>query len=90
MTWNGWRVLVACLLAALGSSTVSILYSNESARQSEQRVSEQQRLSEQRWCGIVSTLDDAYRQTPPQTPAGQKIARDIRQLRAQFGCPEGR
>lgn len=87
MTSNGWRVLIACLLAALGSSTVSIIYSNDAARQSEQRVSEQQRLSEQRWCGIVATLDDAYRDTPPQTPAGRKIADDIRQLRVAFGCP---
>jgi len=76
VTFNGWRVLVAVLLAAVASSAVSIIYSNEAARQSEQR-----------WCGVVSTLDDAYRQTPPQTPAGQKIARDIRQLRADFGCP---
>ncbi|MDG4809948.1 hypothetical protein O7634_24620 [Micromonospora sp. WMMD1120] len=76
MTFNGWRVLVAVLLAALGSSTVSIIYSNEAARQSERKL-----------CGVVSTLDDAYRQTPPQTPAGQKIARDVRQLRAEFGCP---
>ncbi|MEV4212911.1 hypothetical protein [Micromonospora sp. NPDC049662] len=76
MTFNGWRVLVAVLLAAFASSAVSIIYSNEAARQSERR-----------WCGVVSTLDDAYRQTPPQTPAGLKIARDIRQLRADFGCP---
>ena len=76
MSWNGWRVLVACLVAAIGASAVSIIYSNEAARQSEQR-----------WCGVVTTLDDAYRQSPPQTPAGQKIARDIRQLRADFGCP---
>ncbi|MGJ3230073.1 hypothetical protein [Micromonospora sp. RV43] len=75
MTFQGWRVMVACLLAALGSSAVSILYTNASAHQSERQ-----------WCGVVTTMDDAYRQTPPQTPAGRKIAKDIAQLRIDFGC----
>ncbi|MFE7869774.1 hypothetical protein ACFUYE_05415 [Micromonospora humida] len=75
MTWTGWRVLVACLLAALGSSATSILYTNAAAHQAEQR-----------WCGIVATLDDAYQQTPPQTPAGKRIADSIAELRGEFGC----
>ncbi|MEU6387665.1 hypothetical protein ABZ847_29375 [Streptomyces bauhiniae] len=79
MSWTGYRVLVACLLAALGSSGLSILYTNAAAAQSVQR-----------WCGVVSTLDDAYRQAPPQTPTGRQIADDIRRLRADFNCPATR
>lgn len=79
MTYQGWRALVACLLVAAGSSAISIIYANAAARQSEQR-----------WCGIVTTLDDAYRATPPQTPAGQKIAAEFAQLRHDFRCSSGR
>ncbi|MFG3709474.1 hypothetical protein [Micromonospora sp. NPDC047730] len=75
MTYQGWRALVACLLVAAASSLVSIVYANAAARQSEQR-----------WCGIVTTLDDAYRATPPQSEAGRKIAADIARLRGEFRC----
>lgn len=76
MTFRAWQTLVVVLVAAIVSSVASMAYANAAARQSEQR-----------WCGVVSTLDDAYRETPPQTPAGQKIATNIRRLRADFGCP---
>lgn len=90
MTWNGWRVLVACLLAALGSSTVSIIYSNDAARQSERRVSEQQRVSEQKWCDLVTAWDDTYKARPPSTPTGQDLAAKLSRLRDSFHCPGDR
>ena len=46
--------------------------------------------TEQRWCGLVSTLDDTYRTTPPQTEAGRRVAEQIARLRAEFGCPPRR
>jgi hypothetical protein len=39
--------------------------------------------SEARFCELVSTLDDAYSETPPQTPAGKNLAAGIASLR----CP---
>ena len=62
-----------CAFLAAGASMV---YANKVARDSQRQ-----------WCGVVTTLDDAYRQTPPQTPAGKKIATDVAELRARFGCP---
>ena len=76
MTFRGWQVLVACLLAAVVSAGTAMAYANRVARQSERQ-----------WCGLVVTLDDAYTESPPQTPAGIKIARDVALLRARFGCP---
>ncbi len=43
--------------------------------------------SNQQWCSLVSTLDDAYKQNPPQTATGQKVALEIYNLRVNFGCP---
>ncbi|MFY1658584.1 hypothetical protein [Micromonospora sp. WMMD1274] len=79
MTWNGWRVLVLCLVASMASGGAAILYTNASARQSEQQ-----------WCEVLTTLDDIYREIPPRTPQERKLAAAIHQQRAGFGCPPGR
>jgi len=65
-----------CLLFAILAAAGSILYTNRAARESEQK-----------WCGIVSTLDDVYSSTPPQTPVGKDMAEQLRKLRDDFGCP---
>lgn len=69
-----WPVLIAYVLA-FGASGLAMAYANRVARDSEQR-----------WCGIVTTLDDAYRATPPATPTGQQLAANISRLRADIGC----
>jgi hypothetical protein len=46
-----------------------------------------QRDAERKWCGIVATLDDAYRASPPQTTAGRRLAEEMAELRRQFHCP---
>ncbi|MDG4799062.1 hypothetical protein [Micromonospora sp. WMMD980] len=79
MTFRAWQTLVVALLFALVAAVGSMTYTNAAARESERKC-----------CGIVSTLDDAYAETPPQTPAGQKIATDIARLRSDFTCPPTR
>jgi hypothetical protein len=76
MLRHGWRFLAVSLVSTFVAAAASMLYANHTARESERK-----------WCGIVSTMDDAYRATPPQTPAGRKLAADIRHLRVDFGCP---
>lgn len=44
------------------------------------------RKSNERWCGVVVTLDNSYQKTPPQTAAGQDIAREMKKLRREFRC----
>ncbi|MCG5460859.1 hypothetical protein MED01_004285 [Micromonospora sp. MED01] len=75
MTFRAWQTLVVALVFASLIGAASILYTNRSARESEQK-----------WCGIVSTLDDVYSNSPPQTPVGQDMAEQLRQLRTDFGC----
>jgi hypothetical protein len=46
-----------------------------------------QHRSEQAWCGIISTLDDAYRATPPTSPVGIRVAAAMARLRKDYHCP---
>ncbi|MFI6332906.1 hypothetical protein ACIBBG_31945 [Micromonospora chersina] len=73
---RSWELLAVSFLCAFLAAASAMIYTNRVARESERK-----------WCGIVSTMDDAYADTPPQTPAGRKIAVDIARLRADFGCP---
>ena len=72
---TGWALAMMFVFAAL-VGVGSIVYSNRTAAESERK-----------WCGLVTSLDDAYRSAPPQSPLGQKLARDIYQLRLDFHCP---
>ncbi|MEU7771216.1 hypothetical protein AB0C44_07810 [Micromonospora taraxaci] len=83
MTWRGWHVLLVVLLTAVVTFTLALVSASRSAALSERARDE----SERRWCGVVVALDDAYRESQPQTPAGRRIADSIAQLRTEFGCP---
>lgn len=72
---RSWELLAVSFVCAFLAAGASMVYANKVARDSERK-----------WCGIVSTMDDAYRATPPRSPAGRKVAADIAQLRSQFGC----
>lgn len=65
-------MLVAAMLA-VGSAAV--WYADRAARESEQR-----------WCGLIVTMDRAYREQPPTTPTGREMAARVGGLRESFGC----
>lgn len=67
--------LVAVVVSIIGVGFGVILYAKHVDSESNQR-----------WCGVVSTLDDAYSQTKPTTLLGQNLARELRELRTDFGC----
>lgn len=46
------------------------------------------RESEQKWCAMVVTLDNAYQESPPQNPTGKKVAAEIARLRHDFRCKD--
>lgn len=81
-----WYAMTVTCLVMIAFAASSVLYANVRAERAERRAEQIDRESNRRWCGVVVTLDDAYRQTPPQTPAGRKIAVDIAELRIEFGC----
>jgi hypothetical protein len=74
-------------LAAIGLSLIMLggggyAYTNWSISQQDKA----ERANDQRWCKLLTTLDEAYRATPPQSPTGQRLAADIHNLRAELGC----
>lgn len=70
-----WYAMTVTFLVTIVFAAASVLYSNQIARDSQRK-----------WCGIIVTMDESYRRTPPQTPAGREIAADVRQLRKDFDC----
>lgn len=40
----------------------------------------------QKFCKIVGTLNVTYRRTPPSTPSGQEVAKEMNQLERDLGC----
>jgi hypothetical protein len=62
---------IACMLMTI----VSITYADHIDSQSNRR-----------WCGVMTTLDDAYTEVPPQQPAGIHLAQEIKTLRHEFDC----
>jgi hypothetical protein len=67
--------LCAVVVSIIGVGLGVILYANYIDSESNRR-----------WCGVVTTLDDAYSQNRPTTPIGQELARELRNLRVDFGC----
>lgn len=72
---NALYALIVAYVATLAVGLLSILYANYVDSQSNQR-----------WCGLVTTLDDTYSSQKPATPLGQSIAREINELRTEFRC----
>jgi hypothetical protein len=66
-------MMVVLVAAAAGSS---MLYANRVAAESEQK-----------WCSVVTTLDDTYRLSAPSTPTGKQMASAIAALRSDLRCP---
>jgi hypothetical protein len=76
-TWYAYAAIFAsCLMLSISSLLISKKYADDSAR---------------KWCDIIVTMDDAYKQprppgTPPLTVTGQRIAKDMHNLRRELGC----
>jgi hypothetical protein len=87
--WPGWYALAAAFVSSAVISGSSFLLSAHSTAESIQRDRESRRASELALCGVVATMDDAYRETPPTTPAGRNLAASIAELRQGLGCPPG-
>lgn len=75
-------VLLVVFVTSIVLAAVNVIYTNHVAAQSEQRNQERAREI----CGLISTFDDAYRQTPPTTELGRHIAAEMHAYRVGLGC----
>lgn len=75
--WWSWFVVIGgCLTSAIVSVVFSKVMTDYAVRKSQQTL-----------CTIVVLQDDVYRQTPPATPTGKKLAEAFVDLRSQYRCP---
>lgn len=72
-----WYSVVVVVLVQLAVSITVGWYANHVAYEGNRN-----------WCGLVTTLDDAYSQSPqqPTTAIGRRIAVEMKELRHEFGC----
>lgn len=78
MTFRAWQTLMVGFVCAILAAGSSMAYTNRAAKQSNQQ-----------WCDVIITLDDAYRAVPNKTPTIQRLAQQFAQLRTRFACPDG-
>jgi nitrate reductase assembly molybdenum cofactor insertion protein NarJ len=70
-----WYILVAIYVSMFAMGVATLLYANHVATENSRK-----------WCHLLVTLDEAYQQTPPQSPAGRRVADDIHHLRTDLHC----
>lgn len=77
-----WYLLAAVVVSLLLTAVAGVVYTNWSIGQQNRA----ERENDRRWCELLTTLDDAYQASPPQSPAGRQLAADVHKLRAELGC----
>jgi hypothetical protein len=81
-----WYALLAVVVSVLAIMVANVGYTVHVQREAAAAQREADREADRRWCGLITTLDEGYSVSPPQTEIGRKLARDIRALRVEFGC----
>jgi hypothetical protein len=79
--------VVVAFFACLAIALASVVYTNHVQGQAERRARMERAESDRRWCALLNELDGAYSAPPgPTTETGRKVAIEVHQLRADFGC----
>lgn len=81
-----WYSIATSFLAVLVVTVGGVLYTKKVQDENDVRYHRLVQQSEQKWCSIITTLDDSYKTTPPSTPVGRKVAAEMSRLRREFHC----
>lgn len=73
-----WYGLLACLVSMVAIASATVVISDRTARESEQK-----------WCRVLTVMTDSWKAAPPPSESGRRLAVEIARLRAEFGCPTG-
>ena len=73
-----WMICATVVVMFIASTVLGFVF----ARQSYQRSLQSQRQI----CGLLVTLDDVYRSTPPTTATGRNFAIQLHVYRVSLGC----
>ena len=72
-----WYAVLALVISCLLIAFVSVWYTHWVDDKANQR-----------WCALMVTLDEAYKEVPPTTPASKNVAREVAILRETLGCQD--
>lgn len=82
-----WLVLFVTML---GVGLLNVAYTNyvDERRVAGERAAKEaaQKASRSQACALVVAFDELYKESPPTTPAGQRVAALWSAYRAQLGC----
>ena len=78
-----WRYAIMAICATVvvmfvASTVLGFYFANQSYQRSLQ--------SQRQICGLIVTLDDVYRSTPPTTATGRNFATQLHIYRVSLGC----
>jgi hypothetical protein len=82
-SWWSWLVVIGGCLATLMIAVAISIQTNQTALDRERMARIQ---GEQELCEVVAALDDSYREVPPTTATGMKVADSMSRWRAD-NCP---
>jgi hypothetical protein len=87
---HGWYpivVLVMVFVVATGLNIMFTLYVDNERKQSERKAQAAAQVAARKQsCQLVVAFDELYKETPPQTPAGQNVAALWAEYRRTLGC----
>lgn len=69
-----WGILMT-YLSVIVVAVILIVYVNHAITANNRKM-----------CSLVTTLDSSYRDVPPGTPTGVKVAAEIHGLRLSYNC----
>lgn len=81
-TKTTWYVLLMVYVSFIAMALAGVAYTNHVAAKERASAAE----NDHKWCRLLTVLDDAYNQAPPQTPTGKRVATEVHTLRVELHC----
>ena len=73
---SDWYWRVALFLSSVALAAVASAFAIRTSQ-----------AADQKWCSIITTLDDSWKEQPPTQPSGKNVAAGIADLRREYHCP---
>jgi hypothetical protein len=84
-SWYSWAVVIG---TSITSSVLVLIVSLNVNQRALERERQQRLAGQQAWCGVIVTMDNAWRSAPPPTATGRQMAKGIAALRRQYRCDQ--
>lgn len=87
---TGWYPVIALAVVFVVASFLNVLYVNyvnrERIEEDRKAAAVAQTAAREQSCRLIVAFDELYKETPPNSPAGQKVAELWAEYRRQLNC----